>query len=192
MINKFLKKNTATKIFLIFIKVVILGAFVFYMNFCFAKSNKCSKDLACYTVIGKTMVHSAATGLSEVLLNKNINEKERIHIIRSFADNIRFYPDKTGYFYVYDYNCINIAHAAQKELEGKNLYNYQDTKQKFVIRELSALAKKGGGFLEFYWKKPGEKEEKRKIGYVEPIPGTNYFIGSGIYSPAKSTAPSEQ
>jgi signal transduction histidine kinase len=25
--------------------------------------------------------------------------------------------------------------------------------------------------------------EHRKLGYVEPIPGTNYWIGSGVYLP---------
>jgi signal transduction histidine kinase len=43
------------------------------------------------------------------------------------------------------------------------------------------MAQSGGGFLEFYWKKAGETEEKLKIGYVEMIPGTNYWIGSGFY-----------
>jgi signal transduction histidine kinase len=42
---------------------------------------------------------------------------------------------------------------------------------------------KGGGYVEFYWVKPGFKTEFKKLGYVEPIPGTNYFIGTGVYLP---------
>jgi signal transduction histidine kinase len=68
-------------------------------------------------------------------------------------------------------------------LQGKNLYDYKDGKGNFVIRDLSTAAKNGGGFVEFYWGKPGSTNEFKKLGYVEPIPGTNYFIGSGVYLP---------
>ena len=130
--------------------------------------------------IAQINLHSTATRLGEDL--KNIKgEKKRINLIRSFIDPIRFYPDKSGYFYVYDYNCVNMAHATQKQLVEKDLRNYRDCKGKFVIRELAEAAKKGGGFVEYYWVKPGIKGEHKKIGYVEPIPNTEYFIGTGVY-----------
>lgn len=139
----------------------------------------------CYTEIAKTMVRGTAAGLGEAL--KDIKaEKDRIDLIRAFISPIRFYPDNSGYFYVYDFSCKCIAHATQKDLPGKNLYDYKDGKGKFVIRELSNAAKNGGGFVEFYWVKPGSKDEFKKLGYVEPIPGTNYFIGSGVYLPQVS------
>jgi len=50
-----------------------------------------------------------------------------------------------------------------------------------VIRELAAKAQSGGGYVEYYWIKPGETGEKKKLGYVEPIPHTTYFIGTGVY-----------
>jgi signal transduction histidine kinase len=135
-----------------------------------------------YKDIARTMVHGVAAGLGGVLANVK-NEKERIDLIRSFVAPIRFYPDSSGYFYVYDFKCVNIAHAIQRDLEGKNLYNYKDGKGKYVIRALSEAAKKGGGFVDFHWVKPGSKEESPKLGFVEPIPGTDYFIGTGAYLP---------
>jgi signal transduction histidine kinase len=137
---------------------------------------------ACYKETAKTVVHSTAAGLGEILKSVK-NEKERVNMIRSFINPVRFYSDKSGYFYVYDFSCLNIAHATQKDLQGKNLNDYKDGKGNFVIRELSATAKKGGGYVEFYWVKPGSKNEFKKLGYVEPIPGTNYFIGTGVYLP---------
>ena len=158
--------------------LIILTSCIFLMNnvsLSAAIDNiECNKDIA------QTTVHSTASGLGEVL--KNItDEKDRVHLIRSFVDPIRFYPDKSGYFYVYDYNCVNIAHATQKELIGKNLHDYRDCKGKFVIRELAEAAGKGGGFVEYYWAQPDLKGEHKKIGYVEPIPNTEYFIGTGVY-----------
>lgn len=139
-----------------------------------------SNDLVCEKRIVVTTVHSAAVGLGGII--KNItNQKDRIELIRAFITPIRFYPDKSGYLYVYDTDCVNIAHAVQKDLQGKNLYDYQDIKGKFVIRELAAKAKEGGGFVEYYWVQPNSEGEHKKIGYVELIPGTSYFIGSGVY-----------
>jgi signal transduction histidine kinase len=109
------------------------------------------------------------------------DQKKWIRLIRAFIDPIRFYPDGSGYFYVYNYNCVNIAHATQKNLVGKDLSDFKDEKGKFVIRELVKAARKGGGFVEYYWIKPGAEGEHLKIGYVEPIPGTNCFIGTGVY-----------
>ena len=139
-------------------------------------------SLDCYKEIAKTMVRGTAAGLGETL--KGIKaEKDRIDLIRAFISPIRFYPDNSGYFYVYDFNCKNIAHATQKDLQGKNLYDYKDAKGNFAIRNLSNAAKNGGGFVEFYWVKPGSKDQFKKLGYVAPIPGTDYFIGSGVYLP---------
>lgn len=128
------------------------------------------------------VVHASALGLAD-LLQTLTDSAAKVQAIRTYITPIRFYEDNSGYFYVYNYQCVNIAHATQKELEGQNLYDYQDCKGKYVIRELSAAAANGGGFVEFYWVKPGETGEKLKIGYVEPISGTNFFIGSGVYVP---------
>jgi hypothetical protein len=129
------------------------------------------------------VVHSSAVGLGTVLKNYQ-SETDRITFLRAYIDPIRFYTDQTGYFYIYDFDCVNIAHATQKDLQGQNLYNYQDSKGNFVIRELAAAAKNGGGFVEYYWVNPSSTSagEQRKVGYVEPILGTNYFIGTGVYT----------
>lgn len=168
--------------FIIFFLVAVL--------FVFSSCDKCKDDPADLIAaqlennkqIATAVVHASAMGLSESL--KNIPDSiQGVRFIRTYIDSIRFYEDKSGYFYVYNFNCYNIAHATQKDLQGKNLYNYQDSRGNFVIRLLSAAAQNGGGFVEFYWIKPGDIGEKLKIGYVEAIPGTSYFIGSGVYVP---------
>jgi len=137
-------------------------------------------DLECRQKIAVAMVHGTALGLSEII-RVIPAEKDRIQLIRRFIAPIRFYADHSGYFYVYNLDGVNIAHATQPELQGKNLYDYQDSKGKYVIRELAEKAKAGGGFLRYYWENPLTKKEEKKIGYVEMIPGTNYFIGDGVY-----------
>ena len=130
--------------------------------------------------IAVAYVHSYATSIGAAVRDMP-DESTRIAYIRRAIEPIVFYPDSSGYFYVYDYDCINIAHAKQKDLVGQNLYNYTDSRGMYVIRELSAKAQSGGGYVEYYWIKPGETGEKLKLGYVEPIPNTTYFIGTGVY-----------
>ncbi len=130
--------------------------------------------------IALAYVHSYAISIGEAVLDMG-SDAVKIAYIRRAIDPISFYPDSSGYFYVYDFDGVNIAHASQKDLQDQNLYDFQDSRGNYVIRELSAMAQSGGGYVEYWWVKPGETGEKRKLGYVEPIPNTNYFIGSGVY-----------
>lgn len=133
-----------------------------------------------YKQIMTAVVHASALGLGEIL-KKYRSEAERADLIRTYIDKIRFFPDQTGYFFVYTLDCVNIALPNPNAWQGKNLYDHQDSKGKFVLREVAAAVKKGGGFVEYYWPKPGAAGEHKKLSYVEPIPGTNYFIGAGFY-----------
>ena len=171
-----------TKALLVFIMFIGLLAASCTKEAVQDKSKAHAKDSAeCNKQIAKSIVHTAAIMIQE-MAKGNPNEKDVILLIRRAIDSVRFYQDGSGYFYVYDDKCVNIAHAMQKDLEGKDLTNYKDTKGKFVIQELAQAASKGGGFVEFYWRKPGDTtREIRKMGYVEPIHGTRFFIGSGIY-----------
>jgi signal transduction histidine kinase len=142
--------------------------------------NKEEENLDWNKQIAEAYVHSYAVAIGAAVTELP-DEAARIAYIRRAIDPISFYPDSSGYFYVYDFNCVNIAHARQKDLQDQNLYDYTDSRGKFVVRELAAMAQSGGGYVEFYWIKPGETGEKKKLGYVEPIPNTDYFIGSGVY-----------
>jgi signal transduction histidine kinase len=135
---------------------------------------------ATYKQIMIAVVHVSAVGLGEVLKNYR-TEAERTDFIRTYVNKIRFFPDQTGYFFVYSFDGLNIVLPNPNELQGKNLYDQKDSQGKYVIRELSTAAKKGGGFVEYYWPKPGSAREHKKLGYAESIPGMNYFIGTGAY-----------
>jgi signal transduction histidine kinase len=135
---------------------------------------------AAYKQIMTAVVHASALGLSEVL-KKYKTESERTDFIRTYINKIRFYPDQTGYFFVYNLDGVNIALPNPNEWQGKNLYDHKDSHGKYAIREIAAAAKKGGDFVEYYWAKPGAAGEQKKLGYAETIPGTNYFIGTGVY-----------
>ncbi len=121
----------------------------------------------------------AAQGLSGLL--SNLDPKEHIEICRDFIRQIRYFDDKSGYFYIYDMKGVNIAHATQPENEGKDLFEYRDSKGNLLIQGLIKAAAEGGGFVDFWWENPLTEKEEKKLGYAVPIKGTDFFIGSGIY-----------
>jgi signal transduction histidine kinase len=160
--------------------MLVLVALMVGVVGCGSQTTGGAETLAWNKKIASAVTHSAALGLGGTL--KGVADpQQKIAMIREYIEPVRFYDDDSGYFYVYDSSCTNVAHATQKNLVGTSLYDYKDTKGTFVIRELLAAARTGGGFVEYYWIKPGEQGEKAKLGYVEPIPGTDYFIGTGVY-----------
>lgn len=107
---------------------------------------------------------------------------EGVEFCRDFIDNIRFFDNHSGYFFVYDFNCVNVAHGTQKDLQGQNLYDYQDSHGNYVIRKLVETARLYGyGYYDYYWNNPVTGEEERKQAFVYKVPGIDYLVGSGVY-----------
>jgi len=132
-------------------------------------------------VLTETVTISMAEGLSGLFTRLN-DSLLSITYCRSFIDHIRFFDNKSGYFFVYDFNGVNIAHGTQKDLQGKNLWDYQDSRGNYVLRDMIDIVKTdGSGLYDYYWNNPLSGNEEAKKSFVIKIPGYDYFIGSGIY-----------
>lgn len=88
----------------------------------------------------------------------------------------------TGYIFAYDLDGINVADGLKPDKRGKSYWDFQDPNGKFLFREFTEVARAGGGIVDYVWPKPGTQDELiPKISYVELIPGTDIYIGTGIY-----------
>lgn len=75
-----------------------------------------------------------------------------------------------------------VTHPIKPKLIGKDLSKLKDkTGNYFFIQLCEATTKPKGGWVEYLWPKPGEKEASRKISYCRQIPGTPYQAGAGLY-----------
>nr|WP_321396344.1 methyl-accepting chemotaxis protein [uncultured Desulfobacter sp.] len=107
------------------------------------------------------------------------SQQEQIETIRQAIDGIRFEKDKSGYFFVYtETTCVCLP--PKKELQGKDLKDLKDKNNVYVIKGLRDVAKAGGGYIEYIWPKSGAGDTP-KLSYAEMIPGTNFWIGTGVY-----------
>ena len=85
------------------------------------------------------------------------------------------------YVFVLDCSSITVAaHPVQPGLIGRDLAGLRDVKGKLFFVELCEASKKGG-WVEYYWPKPGEKEASRKISYMRQVAGSKYQVGAGLY-----------
>jgi methyl-accepting chemotaxis protein len=122
--------------------------------------------------------HSMALTLGELL--KGVSDEEtRVKMIRQAVDPIRFEADSSGYYFVYK-GTINVALPTKKDAHGKDLGGLADKNGVYFVRELARQAGQGGGFVEYVFPKPN-KGDQPKLSYAEKIPGTEYWIGTGVY-----------
>ena len=182
MLNRFSIKG---RMYLIIVSILVL--FLIMIWFAVDSSNR-ARDLAIEKT-GRTMLedqkdklkvatHSIALAIGRSI-EKIQDEQEKINAIRLEVDDIRFEEDKSGYYFVYR-DTTNIALPPKKELQGKDLKDTADKNGVFFVRELRDQAKKGGGFVNFVFPKPGAGDTP-KLGYAEMIPGTDFWIGTGVY-----------
>lgn len=102
-------------------------------------------------------------------------QKEVYYILK----NMEFGQD--GYFFIYDYDGVNIAHPRKPELEGKNLFKLKDERGNLMIQDLIAQARKGGGYTRYMWDKPSGGKSIEKLGYSIGLDRWKWMIGTGIY-----------
>jgi diguanylate cyclase (GGDEF)-like protein len=126
----------------------------------------------------KVAVDSLAAVLATALKSvPSPDDKERL--LRDMVKDLRFEKDKSGYYFVFK-NTVNIVTGAGPELMGQDLSQLKDSHGIAIIQGLLKQAQQGGGFLEYHWPKPGGGDSP-KIGYATFIPGTAYWIGTGVY-----------
>ncbi len=139
-------------------------------------------DYEAKQLILQEIVNTMARGISGIITNIYPGGAERVDFCRDFVDHIKFFDDASGYFFINDFDGINIAQGADSGHQGQNDYDLQDTQGAYIIRDMINIAKDGGsGFYEYYWARPSSYKEERKITYVSSIKGTDYFIGAGFY-----------
>jgi methyl-accepting chemotaxis protein len=122
--------------------------------------------------------HSMAVAVAEAIEGVT-DVGERKELIRKLVAPIRFEDDKSGYYFVYE-KTINVALPTNTKLQDTDLSGLKDKNGVALVVELDKAARAGGGFVTYVWPKPN-KGEQPKLSYAEMIPGTQMWIGTGVY-----------
>ncbi|UIJ38190.1 methyl-accepting chemotaxis protein [Desulfobaculum bizertense] len=162
--------------------LLVAGVFSFLMN------SHAIRDAVIHTTEQKmldghkneiqTATRTLAAALSRSLQNIETPEEQKA-FIKSATEHITFGADNSGYYFAYQ-GTVPFSLPAKPSLEGKDLMSSTDKDGIFFVRELSKAAQSGGGFVHFTFKKPGAGNTP-KLAYATPIPGSPFWIGTGVY-----------
>jgi cytochrome c len=89
---------------------------------------------------------------------------------------------KDTYVFVYDCTADKMTGHPKAALVGKPIMDLKDKKGNLFFAKLCDAAKKPkGGWVEYWWPKPGSDEGYRKITYTLSVPNTTLQVGAGVY-----------
>ena len=127
-------------------------------------------------------VETAAIAYGEALKSLE-SEKEKLQKIRELNTPVQFLDNKSGYFFIYTHDGTCVSLPLKREMEGQKMFHLKDENGVFFVQELAKASRKGGGYVEYMWPKAGEPKEMlfAKLSYARMIPGTQWWIGTGVY-----------
>ena len=96
-------------------------------------------------------------------------------------DELRFFNDKSGYLFVYENDGTNVLLPTNKSLQGKSLIGLKDSNGVFFVKELIAMAQKGGGLVKYFFPKIKDGQPFLKFAYSVPFEPYKWTLGTGIY-----------
>jgi len=128
-----------------------------------------------------TKVREAAHNLSKTHDLKQFNQKQSSWVWKDT--------------YVFVFNCetkTSAARPASSEYIGKKISSIRDSKGHRLFPDVDRLCsgarRPSGIWIQYYWPKPGEKKDSRKVSYFKAAKGTPYIVGAGIYDEKQTAA----
>jgi cytochrome c len=89
---------------------------------------------------------------------------------------------KDLYVFADDFDGLAKANGGNEKLVGKVILHLKDQNGKEFVKEMVSIASTTGeGWVDYDWLSPATRKVEAKSSYVKRIPGSNTFLGVGIY-----------
>ena len=128
----------------------------------------------------RNYVSLALTSIEQIYQDEPNGREAAQEEVKEILQNLTF--DYDGYFFVYTLDGTNIVHPKLPHLIGGNWWDLRDDNGDFVIRNLIAAAKSGGGFHQYVWHKPSTGSVEEKLGYAIILDKWGWMLGTGLYT----------
>ncbi|MGE4319705.1 MAG: methyl-accepting chemotaxis protein [Deferribacterales bacterium] len=126
----------------------------------------------------KEIVDVARTSIDGIV-NRSDNLEDAAAAAVDMVANMQF--GESGYIFAFDYNAINLASKARPQDVGVDMSDLHDKNGVYFVKDMINIAKKGGGYLQYIWKKPPNDNEVPKLTYAVSVDKLNWMIGAGFY-----------
>lgn len=132
----------------------------------------------------KSRVYEAFDIAHNIYLQNQENEsKSKIQqMILDALRPIRF-ENGRGYYFAIRLDGRVVLFAHKPQMEGLNLLNIQDTRARYINKDMIKIAKQSHeGFYEYHWTKPGSPgNDFKKITFIKQFEPYDWFVGTGLY-----------
>ncbi|MCH9717221.1 MAG: cache domain-containing protein [Gammaproteobacteria bacterium] len=148
----------------------------------------------------KTQLQHVVTTLSHVLSNVDDKvdtmqgEKMNVHVTPALSqmmdaiEKVLVLDDNETHIFLIDRAGNQLADGSHPEWSKdpagqrpyRNLKDMTVGHEKPILKVLEK-AEAGGGFVEFNWPDPQTRRIGKKVAFVQPILGTDWIVGSGIF-----------
>ncbi|MDO2947903.1 methyl-accepting chemotaxis protein [Aeromonas simiae] len=99
--------------------------------------------------------------------------------VRETVRALRYSSD--GYFFIYDFAGNTVLLPTRPEVEGKNRWQDQDAKGKYLIQEIIKAAREGDGYSEYWTNKPSIGRDAPKLSFNVVLDKYQWVLGTGFY-----------
>lgn len=87
----------------------------------------------------------------------------------------------TNYFNIYSDQYVMLMHPFRKELVGQNLQKFRSVDGVRLYHEMVQTARRGGGYVNYEWAKPGQDTPLPKLTYAGMYTPWNWVVSNGMY-----------
>ena len=112
----------------------------------------------------------------------SLEESQRRSMKR--IEEMRYGGENKDYFWINDLRPFLLMHPYRKDLEGKNVGNFTDSRGKYLFRDFVRVAREQGeGYVDYMWQwKDDAQRIVPKISFVKLFKPWGWIIGTGIYT----------
>ncbi|MDA9521848.1 hypothetical protein XI06_16365 [Bradyrhizobium sp. CCBAU 11434] len=125
-------------------------------------------------------VASQIAAYQQDVLSGRMSRDDVIGRVREIIAKSRY--DGNNYFFVYDWDGLNLADGGTPENVGKNLIDKGDVNGHLFRREIVDLAHTAGaGTVTYHFPRNGQPQPLRKQAFVRALPELKMMVISGMY-----------
>lgn len=125
-------------------------------------------------------VISLLDAIKKYQVANNLTNEQGKNLARELVRGLNY--NKTGYFWIDDFEGINACNPPDPSIEGKSRIDMKDVNGKLLIKEIIENGRMSeGGFTDYWFPKPGETKADRKRSYSKSFEPYKWVTGTGNY-----------
>lgn len=125
-------------------------------------------------------VISLLESIRKYQLKNSFTDEQGKNLAREMVRGLNY--NKSGYFWIDDYEGINVCNPPDPSTEGKSRIELKDVNGKYLIKDIITNGRlPEGGFTDYWFPKPGETKADRKRSYSKSFEPYKWVAGTGNY-----------